>query len=161
MGQTLARLLFPYFAPLAALALVAFAGLLATPATPGEGTGPAGSDVLGLYFIGGSLLWGVVLQLVVGLPLNALTSRLNRSWSRLTIRLVSVLIPVALFSPVLLESSAPPFEAALGIGVIASPFGLGACLAALTLKRSEPFRARPVTPPHGPERNGKGREDPP
>jgi len=134
--------MFPYFAPLVVLSVIASAYMLATPAKPSDGTGPTGGDVLGLYFIGICVILGGLLQLVVGLPLNALISRLTRFRTRLTTSIVSVFIPVVLFIPVMLESSSSPIEDVLAIGIVIVTFTLGAWFVFSTLKNTKPNKAR-------------------
>lgn len=141
MRRTIALLMFPYFAPLVGLSVLAFAYMLATPPKPGDGMGPAGSDVLGLYFFGVCIIVGGGLQLVIGLPLNALISRVSRFAGRLLISVVSVLIPTLLYIPVMLESSSEPFEDALGMGIVIVTFGLGAWFVSSTLKQTKPNKA--------------------
>lgn len=130
--------MFPYFAPLVAISVLAFAYLLATPPKPSDGTGPVGSDVLGLYFIGVCIILGGGLQLVLGLPLNILISRVTRFSSRLLISIMSVLIPVLLFVPVMSESSSEPFEHVLGLAIVLVTFGLGAWFVSSALKQDKP-----------------------
>lgn len=159
MKRALAVLLLPYFAPPVALSLVAFAAMLATPAGPGDGTGPSGSDALGLYFIGVSVCWGGVLQLLVGLPFHALISRLNRFESRLATGLAGAAIPVALSLSLVIEPSSSWLEAALVGGGAASVFGLGAWLAVRFHGRTPPLPAGPNAFASGPGR-GAGDDAP-
>jgi len=146
MRRTTALLLFPHFAPLVGLSIVAFAYMLATPAKPTDGTGPAGSDVLGLYFIGICIILGAAIQVIVGLPLNALMSRSTRLWSRWTISFISVLLPVILLSLPMIGSSASVLDDILTVGTLAIAFSLGAWYVSSTIKMKKQNKAEMATP---------------
>jgi len=100
--------------------------MLATPPKPSDGTGPAGGDVLGLYFIGVCILTGGALQMLIGLPLNILLLRTRRFSYRLLISATSILIPSLLYILIILDTPSTPTENYLGLGVVVATFGLGA-----------------------------------
>ena len=124
--KKISLLLFPYFLPLVTLSIVAFIYMLATPPKLSGGSGPAGGDVLGLYFIGVCILIGGALQMLIGLPLNILLLRTRRFRYRLLISTTSVLIPSLLYIPVMLDTPSTPTENYLGLGFVVATFGLGA-----------------------------------
>lgn len=137
MRRLIVLLLFPYFVPLITLATVGFVHLLLTPGKPSEGLGPTGSDVMGLYGIGFSLIAGGALQIFVGLPLNALLLRLQKASSRIVVCILCVLIPIALAFPLFNEAPTPLFKLAFIIAIIILTFGSGAWTTYATLKRDD------------------------
>ena len=99
--------------------------MLATPPGPRYGPGPAGSDVLGLYFIGVCVIIGGTMQIILGLPMNLLVSRIRSLSLRLTACALAGLIPVALSIPIIMDTPSTFFDAALTLGTVTTTFGTG------------------------------------
>ena len=125
MKRIVIALLFPYFAPLVLLSIIFFTYLLATPYKPSDGTGPAGSDVLGLYLIGFSVIIGAAIQLALGLPLNLLVSRTRSLSLRVAACILAALVPSALYVPIMLDTSSSLIGGLLGFVIVFVTFGSG------------------------------------
>ena len=137
MRRIIALLMFPYFIPLVALSVLACAYMLVTPYKASDSTGLTGSDILGLYFIGICIIIGGALQLIIGLPLNALIARVNCFAVRISISIASVIIPALLYVPVMIDTPSERWEDVMGMLFILAAFGLGAWFVASTLNRAK------------------------
>lgn len=90
------------------------------------------------YFLLALALFLVELcEITVGLALNAVIMRLTRFSSRLATSIVSVLIPVALYALILLDTPSTLVEAVVSMIVVILTFGFGAWFVSTNLKRNE------------------------
>lgn len=117
-------LLFPFFVPLMAISLVAFAWMVVTPVDPRHGTGPSNSDVLGIYFMMLCAFVGGILQLVIGIPFCVFLTRSRSRVLRPLLGISMLIIGVAPFA----SMTGPPHtiqEQAISMLIVCVSFGIG------------------------------------
>ena len=107
MRSIVTGLLFPYFLPLVAISVTAFAWMLVTPDPPNV-LGPTGSDVLGLYFIMLCVLVGGVAQVVIGVPFCLLLKWIGSPVWRLILASLAAALVLVPFASSLLETQSQP-----------------------------------------------------
>ncbi|RYD47605.1 MAG: hypothetical protein EOP85_05160 [Verrucomicrobiaceae bacterium] len=125
MNHLLTVLLFPYFAPLVAISVIASLWMAGTPSHPSDGTGPSGSDALGVYFIVTSVVAGGIIQGIAGIPLCAGFKGIRSRAARATYAAVIATVPIAITLLLLLSSPPPLSQLIPAILLVTAAFGFG------------------------------------